>query len=54
MYEKVHFLYLFGHGWISFLIIWLAVVGGLIGFIEVWKRLWFFAQQSWLRDRDKK
>lgn len=42
--EKVHCLYLIGHGWSSFLLVWFAVVVGLIVFIEVWKRLWTFAQ----------
>jgi peptidoglycan/LPS O-acetylase OafA/YrhL len=40
--EKIKCLYLFGHGWISFLVAWIAVVVGLIVFIEVWKRIWKF------------
>ena len=42
--EKAHCLYLVGHGWGSFLFVWIAVVVGLIIFIEIWKRLWTFAQ----------
>lgn len=38
--EKVKCLYLFGHGWISFVAVWVAVVVGLIVFIEVWKRVY--------------
>lgn len=37
--EKVKCLYLFGHGWLSFVIVWVAVIVGLIVFIEVWKRV---------------
>lgn len=44
--EKVHCLYLLGHGWISFLIVWIAVVIGLIILIEVWKKLWELAQRK--------
>lgn len=36
--EKANCLYLFGKGWISFLAVWIAVVVGLIVFIEIWKR----------------
>ena len=36
--EKFHCLYLAGFGWMSFLIVWIAVVAGLIVFIEVWKK----------------
>ena len=35
--EKANCLYIFGNGWLSFLIVWIAVVVGLIIFIEVWK-----------------
>lgn len=40
--EKVKCLYLFGQGWISFLAVWIAVVIGLIVFIEVWQRVYRF------------
>lgn len=43
--EKAKCLYLFGHGWISFFVVWIAVVVGLIVFIEVWKRIWVSAQR---------
>jgi len=42
--EKLRCLYLMGHGWSSFLLVWVAVVVGLIVFIEVWKKAWMFAQ----------
>lgn len=38
--EKLHGLYLFGHEWVSFMAVWVAVVVGLILFVEVWKRVW--------------
>ena len=44
--EKAHCLYLVGHGWPSFLLVWLGLVIGLIVFIEIWKRLWAFAQKK--------
>lgn len=43
--EKVHCLYLVGHGWGSFLIAWVLVVVGLLVFISVWKRLWILVQR---------
>ena len=36
--EKAKCLYIFGHGWISFLVVWMVVVVGLVVFIEVWKK----------------
>lgn len=42
--EKIKCLYLFGHGWISFIAVWIAVVVGLIVFIEAWKKIWKFIQ----------
>jgi len=42
--EKIHCLYLFGHGWVSFLLVWVGLVIGLIVFIEIWKQLWALAQ----------
>ncbi len=44
--EKLHFLYLVGNGRISFILVWIIVVAGLIVFIEVWKRAWSFAQKK--------
>ena len=44
--EKVHCLYLTGHSWVSFLLAWVGMVMGLIVFIEIWKRLWTFAQRK--------
>lgn len=44
--EKVHGLYLFGHGWISFLLVWIAVVIGLIMFIEIGKKAWTLGQRK--------
>lgn len=35
--EKAKCLYLFGTGWISFISVWIAVVLGLIVFIEIYK-----------------
>lgn len=35
--EKTKCLYLFGTGWISFLAVWIAVIVGLIVFIEIYK-----------------
>ena len=43
--EKLHVLYLLGHGWLGFTAVWLAVVAGLILFIELWKRLWGLVQK---------
>lgn len=37
MLEKAKVLYLMGHGWLSFITVWLAIIGLLIGFISVWK-----------------
>lgn len=37
--EKVKCLYLFGNGWISFFTVWIAVIIGLIMFIEIYKHL---------------
>ena len=42
--EKFRVLYLFGHGWVSFIAVWAAIVIGLIVFVELWKRLWNFAR----------
>lgn len=44
--EKVKCLYLFGHGWISFLAVWIAAVVGLVVFIEVWKRVYQLMRQK--------
>jgi len=44
--EKAHCLYLVGHGWTSFLIAWILVIGGLIAFIEIWKRLWAITRKK--------
>jgi len=38
--EKAECLYLFGHGWLSFIAVWIVVLIGLIVFIEVWKKLY--------------
>ncbi len=38
--EKTKLLYLFGHGIISFLITFLAVISGMILFIEIWKYIY--------------
>lgn len=35
--EKAKCLYLFGTGWISFLAVWVAVIIGLIAFIEIYR-----------------
>ena len=40
--EKAKCLYLFGHGWLSFLVVWIVVIVGLIVFIEVWKKAYKF------------
>ena len=32
-------------GWLGFTAVWLAVVAGLILFIELWKRLWGLVQK---------
>lgn len=37
--EKTHCLYLAGHGWVSYLIVWATVVALLIVFIRVWKNI---------------
>ena len=39
-FEKMHCLYLLGKGWLSFILVWIGVVAGLILFIEIWSRLW--------------
>ena len=44
--EKAHGLYLFGHGWVSFIAVWAAVVIGLILFIEICKRVWVLVQRK--------
>lgn len=44
--EKIHCLYLLGHGRPSFLLVWVGLVVGLIVFIEIWKRLWALAQRK--------
>lgn len=36
--EKIHGLYLFGNGWLSFIASWIMVVTGLILFIECYKK----------------
>ena len=36
--EKAKCLYLFGTGWISFLVVWIAVIIGMIVFIEIFKQ----------------
>lgn len=46
--EKVKCLYLFGKGRISFIAVWIAVVVGLIVFIETWKRVYSFAEDRFL------
>lgn len=46
--EKVKCLYLFGKGRISFLAVWIAVVVGLIVFIETWKRVYSLAENRFL------
>ena len=38
--EKAHCLYLVGNGWVSFLLVWIVVILGLIAFIEVWKSIY--------------
>lgn len=37
--EKAKCLYLFGKGWISFVVVWILVVAGLIAFVELWKQI---------------
>lgn len=37
--ERLNCLYLFGTGWISYIVIYVMIVAGLIVFIEVWKRI---------------
>lgn len=44
--EKAKGLYVFGHGWLSFISSWIAVVLGLIVFIEGWKKLWKCIQKA--------
>lgn len=44
--EKVHCLYLAGHGWASFMLVWIGLIIGLIVFVEIWKRLWELAQRK--------
>lgn len=44
--EKVHMLYIFGYGWISFILVWIIVVLGLIIFINVWKYFWNIIQRK--------
>lgn len=44
--EKVHGLYIVGRGWMSFLLVWVGLVVGLIVFIEIWKRLWAIAERK--------
>lgn len=44
--EKTHCLYLIGHGWVSFLLVWIGMVIGLIAFIEIWKWLWTLIQSK--------
>lgn len=46
--EKTHGLYLFGHGWLSFVDVWIAVVVGLIMFIEIWKKAWAIVHKKML------
>ncbi|WP_049895754.1 acyltransferase family protein [Oribacterium sp. NK2B42] len=46
VFEKIHCLYLTGHGWVSFLLVWVGMVIGLIMFIEIWKWLWTLAQRK--------
>ena len=38
--EKAQCLYLVGNGWVSFLLVWIVVILGLIAFIEVWKSIY--------------
>ena len=38
--EKMNCLYLFGSGWISFIVVWIVVVVGLIIFIWIWNKFW--------------
>ena len=45
--EKTKCLYLVGNGWISFLLVWIVTIVGLIIFIEVWKRLWASVCKKW-------
>ena len=44
--EKVKVLYLLGHSWISFIVVWIGIVIGLIVFIEIWKRIWKLVQRQ--------
>lgn len=37
--EKAKCLYLFGTGWISFVVVWIIVVAGLIVFVELWRQI---------------
>ena len=45
--EKVGLLYKFGTGWISFIFVWIAVVTGLILFVQIWKKCFNFL--NWKR-----
>ncbi len=47
--EKAKCLYLFGTGWGSFIFTWIAVVVGLIVFIELWKRIFSYASNFLLQ-----
>ncbi len=47
--EKIKCLYLFGTGWISFIIVLFGMVVGLIVFIEIWKKLWMVIEKRILR-----
>ncbi len=40
VFKRSHLLYVVGHGWLSFLVVWVAIVLALIVFIVVWKRLY--------------
>ena len=42
VWEKIGGLYLLGHGWIGFLLTLVAIISGLILFIEIWKRVYCF------------
>lgn len=35
--EKAGLLYIFGNGWVSFLVMWVLIVIGLIVFIKIYK-----------------
>jgi peptidoglycan/LPS O-acetylase OafA/YrhL len=38
--EKVNLLYIFGNNWISFILVWVMIVMGLLIFIAFWKKLY--------------